>query len=506
MNRPKSFVSDFGRLTRFGVVILMSIVALVVLTLGLGGNNRANAAGITINTPAGLVPGDTFRIAFVTDSTTTATSTNIADYNAFVIADATAEAGGGSVTYNGTALTFSAIASTPSESAFTNIGQTGAPVYLTNGTEVAASDTASAGGLWSGTSRIPQNLSTDLSGFPAVNSQVWTGTNSDGSIFFEYGLGSSPFGSAYGLSNSDSSNWAVYGYAANSSLFPLYGISQSLTVVPEPASIVLCLSAAGCAAVCAYVRRRRADIAVVLLVAVAVFVSPSTRVWAGFIPPSGLVPGSQYEIAFVTAGGIAATSSAISTYNTFATSQAALDTSLPSGLTWNAIVSTASENANVNAPSSGSIPVYDTQGNLITNPGQSLYGMSSATPGLFGIEYDQNGNLVANNISIEGTPSPIMWTGSSDIGVGVSGETLGSSNPIMTLVSGYGQGWLDGEPLTLFHLVGSPPPTVSSLFPVYALSSPITFTAPEPSSIMLAAVGCVGLAAWGWRRQKRLCA
>ena len=70
----------------------------MVITLGLGGDNLADASGITINAPAGLNPGDTFRIVFFTAATTQATSTNIADYIAFVNSDATTEAGGGSVT------------------------------------------------------------------------------------------------------------------------------------------------------------------------------------------------------------------------------------------------------------------------------------------------------------------------------------------------------------------------------------------------------------------------
>ena len=101
MHRSNYSVSDSGRLTLSGGFIPASIVALVVLTLGLGGNNRANAAGITINTPAGLVPGDTLRIAFVTDASTQATSTDINYYNNFVNADATAEAGGGFVAGDG---------------------------------------------------------------------------------------------------------------------------------------------------------------------------------------------------------------------------------------------------------------------------------------------------------------------------------------------------------------------------------------------------------------------
>lgn len=46
--------------------------------------------GVSLQTPAGLKPGDHFRFVFVTDGTTNATSSNISSYDAFV----TAQAGG----------------------------------------------------------------------------------------------------------------------------------------------------------------------------------------------------------------------------------------------------------------------------------------------------------------------------------------------------------------------------------------------------------------------------
>ena len=141
-------------------------------------NNHADAS-IIIDAPAGLAPGDAFRIVFVTDATTNATSSSEAYYNTFVNNDATAEAGGGSVTYNGTPLIFSAIASTPGEDALSNIGQYGAPVYLAGGGLVAASDGASAGGLWSGLLIAP--IQYDLNGDTVGSYLVWTGTQYDGS-------------------------------------------------------------------------------------------------------------------------------------------------------------------------------------------------------------------------------------------------------------------------------------------------------------------------------------
>ena len=81
-----------------------AIVATVLwLVSGLGG--RAEA-GIILQTPAGLNPGDQFRFGFVTDGSRDATSTNIADYDSFV----NAEAGG--ATYNGVPVNWLAIVST----------------------------------------------------------------------------------------------------------------------------------------------------------------------------------------------------------------------------------------------------------------------------------------------------------------------------------------------------------------------------------------------------------
>jgi hypothetical protein len=80
-----------------------------VLWLVFGGGGRA-VADIDISAPAGLTPGESFRIVFVTDGTRDAASTNIADYNTFVTNDANAEAGGGSnvVKYMGVTLTWTA--------------------------------------------------------------------------------------------------------------------------------------------------------------------------------------------------------------------------------------------------------------------------------------------------------------------------------------------------------------------------------------------------------------
>ena len=64
-------------------------IARILFTLAVVGiAARSDASTLTI--PPGLNAGDTYRLVFVTSNTTTATSTNIADYNAFVTSAADA--------------------------------------------------------------------------------------------------------------------------------------------------------------------------------------------------------------------------------------------------------------------------------------------------------------------------------------------------------------------------------------------------------------------------------
>ena len=156
---------------RSGTQLLAPIAA--TIGLGMGAAGPAAAGGIVLTTPAGLVPGDTFRVVFLTDGTTLATSSNIDYYNSFVNTQA------GSVTYDGQAVTFTAIASTSTVNAIDNIpGSSSAPVYLVNGTEVASSTTTATGGLWSGTIMSPIDL--DLAGKTGFLYPVWTGTQASG--------------------------------------------------------------------------------------------------------------------------------------------------------------------------------------------------------------------------------------------------------------------------------------------------------------------------------------
>jgi hypothetical protein len=126
-------------------------LATVALRYGPGLHTRSKA-DLRISTPVGLMVGDTFRIVFLTDALTQASSDQISTYNSSVTSDATAQAGG-NVVYDGTILTWSGIASTESTSAITDIGEMRASWWLANGQEVSSTDTStglldSADGAW----------------------------------------------------------------------------------------------------------------------------------------------------------------------------------------------------------------------------------------------------------------------------------------------------------------------------------------------------------------------
>lgn len=225
-----------------------------------------------------------------------------------------------------------------------------------------------------------------------------------------------------------------------------------------------------------------------------------TQLSANVILPS-LPAGTQYELAFVTSGTRDATSGSFGDYNTFVTQQAALSSSLPTGVAWHAIVSTSGHSATVaslpinavdNAPSTPSIPVYNTHGELVANASTPLYSGSL----LHAIDYNQSGGINGNIY---------VWTGSNSTGTARTDLStpgaLGFSYvyPYITYPAyGYafyqdGQYWLDARSN------GTPSTTQ---FSFYALSSPLTAT-PEPSTVALLATGAATLMFVAWRRRKR---
>jgi hypothetical protein len=217
------------------------------------------AAGISstfgtpiITVPAGLNPGDHYRLAFVTDGLTNAASTEIATYNAFVTQQAALAPELASL-----GTTWNIIGQTWIISAFdnTNNGSATSPIYGLDGLLIAT-DHAN---LWSGilgpivwSASLINPIKIAPSGANRSGATVWTGSYPDGL------QGGEPLGYSNpqsGLAGHSGRQW-VLNYAWDSpQLFPVYGISGDLTATPEPGSAIL--FATGLLAVALQRRRRQ---------------------------------------------------------------------------------------------------------------------------------------------------------------------------------------------------------------------------------------------------------
>ena len=153
----------------------MRLRILAALLSALSVAPAAFAAPTTV--PSSLSPGAQYRLAFVTSTSRDATSTNIADYNAFVTGVANSV-----VQLSALGTTWTAIASTSSVDARTNTstdptpaGPTGVPIFLLNDTSLAAN----YDDLWDGS--IVVSLAVDESGSGVGGVNVWTGMTCLGS-------------------------------------------------------------------------------------------------------------------------------------------------------------------------------------------------------------------------------------------------------------------------------------------------------------------------------------
>jgi hypothetical protein len=207
-------------------------VSLVLLCLTVA--PAASAAPVTV--PEGLHPGDHYRLVLVTSGGTDALSSDISAYDDFVSTTAAS-----SPTLAALGTTWFAIASTARSAACFHTGTSplqaaGVPIYNLGGGLVAANNAD----LWDGA--IIRAIFVDELG-TIQNTRVWTGTTPDG---FANGLGlGQPLGT-FGQSTSTDASWIDAPIFENAvDAHSLYGISNTLTVLPEPGAMPLtCLTAA----------------------------------------------------------------------------------------------------------------------------------------------------------------------------------------------------------------------------------------------------------------------
>ncbi len=195
----------------------------------------AQAAPITI--PTGLNVGDQYRLVFLTAAATTASSTNIADYNAFVQAQADASG------LSALGTTWTAIGSTATvdarDNTSTNPASTGVAIYNLNDALVASNNAD----LWDGT--IAAAINFDENGISGFASDPFTGTTSAGVA------SANPLGSVFpdlvdtGTASAVTAEWitATGGETPDFFTRSLYAISDVLTVqaeaVPEPGALLI---------------------------------------------------------------------------------------------------------------------------------------------------------------------------------------------------------------------------------------------------------------------------
>ncbi len=214
------------------------------------------ASAALMTQPAGLNPGDQYRLIFTTSTTTTATSSDPAYYNTFVsdLANSVPELQALGVNW----YAFANIGSTTLQAntgIVNDVNNQGVPIYRVDGT-IVIDDYYS---FWN-TSRTPggfANLTVTEDGTvlnPAVGTKnVWTGLAESGGIPSN---GSALGNANVGHGEYDRANQYLYAFfnMNNTLEHHLYGVSDVITVVPETPAALL-----GGLGLLALLRRRRSD-------------------------------------------------------------------------------------------------------------------------------------------------------------------------------------------------------------------------------------------------------
>ena len=185
--------------------------------------------------PAGLGPGDSFRLLFATSTTRDATSTDIDDYNSFV--QTAAAAGHAAIqTYS---AGFRVVGSTADDDARDNTSTTGTgvPIYWLGGAKVADNNAGFYDGDWDEEANAKDEDGSARS-ISAAADRPFTGSNHDGTATSSNTLGTTQV--RIGRPNSSTSGHGPLSgsNSVNTTSSPFYALSGMFVVVPPPGRIV----------------------------------------------------------------------------------------------------------------------------------------------------------------------------------------------------------------------------------------------------------------------------
>lgn len=204
--------------------------------------------------------------------------------------------------------------------------------------------------------------------------------------------------------------------------------------------------------------------------------------------PTGLNPGDQFRIAFVSGDTTTAQNGDIAYYNNLISSEllSSVVTYGGSAVTGKAIVSSQTVNARDNIGlSAGTTPVFLVNGNRVVTDDNLLFFQ-------FGIGLEHAINVQLDNDTVNAG----IWTGSDSFGfaVGNPGRYVGASTVRRGNSSDPGSFWISsGDSLS------------SNFFNIYGLTDVLTVpteqSVPEPGSLALAGAALGGLAFMKRRRR-----
>ncbi len=329
-------------------------------------------AAVSATAQADLQPGDSYRVLAVTDASRTADTANIAVYDSFVTADIHATPQLAALGTNWRAVASTAVIAAPAHTD-TQASNGGVPIYRPDGVRIF-DDYAH---MWASGGAPAPHAAPEITSSGAITTavRVWTGTQSTGSP-------SLPLGNAFGQSiagnpTAQSGSWTQQAPHGQSSSFPLYAISDVLTV-PGP------------------------------------------------VYPADLQPGDQFRLIFVTDSMRDATSADVADYDALAQTDAAATPALSLfHTTWQALVSTPTVNAKVHTgtdPADVGVPIYRTDGTRACEHYVHLWGTGSSGYGplLAPIELAADGSQA---VALHSR----VWTGTSHNGN--TSDPLGDASP-----------------------------------------------------------------------------